>query len=100
MRRSAMRHSPPNGLCFSMAVSLSILAASAAHAAPMHRRAPASAWPAMSADRRADIEARHDVALSFAQLPADSRYGSLARLDGAEIALLNGQSDYGPLLTH
>ena len=83
-----MRHPPAIHMAL---VLTALLGASAANAAPARARG-------FVAHRPADVEARHDVALAFAQLPADGRYGSLGRLDGAEIALLSGQADYGPLL--
>lgn len=92
-----MRHPPA-------IVSASVLAGCLALSAPgaraaSHTSAPReSRTPVTEANRRAAIEARHDVALAYAQLPAGSRYEPLGRLEGAEIALLHGQSTFGPLL--
>ena len=90
MRRPTAIHLP--------LILTAFLGASAANAAPAHARGSAVHRPPAAAGQRTDIEARHDMALAFAELPANSRYGSLGRLDGAEIALLDGQADYGPLL--
>lgn len=93
-----MRHPQRIYSALLVTVSLAVPTARAAIASPPPYPARSLTVPAPPDTRQAEIAARHDVALAFAQLPAASRYEALGQLDGAEIALLDGQTEYGPLL--